>query len=112
MDEREQDTAASRRFQGAEVLAVATLALVLAIVSLWRPVGWFAVVAAVVGLALGAYGLRARSFSASGANECMDLINKEHDFTFPADHFLYHRFQAFFKFALILGPGHQRTHIK
>ncbi len=69
MDEREQDTAASRRFQGAEVLAVATLALVLAIVSLWRPVGWFAVVAAVVGLALGAYGLRARSFSA-----CGDLI--------------------------------------
>lgn len=66
MDEREQDTAASRRFRGAEVLAVATLALVLAIVSLWRPFGWFAVVAAVVGLALGAYGLRARSSSASG----------------------------------------------
>lgn len=55
----------ARRLDRIEVLAVGALALVLALVSLWRPVGWFAVFAGVVGLALGMYALRRGSAARS-----------------------------------------------
>ena len=61
----------SRHRQGVEPLvlasvATAALALVLAILSLWRPLGWFAVVAAVAGMGLAAYGMRRRVAGQSG----------------------------------------------
>ena len=42
----------------------------------------------------------------------MQLINEEDDLSFAVLHLIEHCFEPFFKFAAVLGAGHQRAHIQ
>ncbi len=53
-----------------------------------------------------------RAFGFTGADHCVNFINKENDAPFFGDHFFQKRFQALLKFTAIFSTGDQAGHIK
>ena len=52
------------------------------------------------------------AFALAGAHEGVDFVDEEDDTPFGGRHFVDHAFEALFKFALVLGTGHEGTHVE
>ena len=52
------------------------------------------------------------TFALTGTHESVDFVDEEDDATLGCGHFVDHALEALFKFALVLGTGHERTHVE
>ncbi|OQC34594.1 MAG: hypothetical protein BWX65_00227 [Bacteroidetes bacterium ADurb.Bin057] len=52
------------------------------------------------------------TFTAAGSYQRVNFVNKQNDFAFGFNHFIYNGFKTFLKFALVFGTCHQRPHIQ
>ncbi len=52
------------------------------------------------------------TFAFAGSDKCVDFVDEKDDFAVGRCHFIDNRLQAFLKLSLVLGSGHQRTHIQ
>ena len=52
------------------------------------------------------------TFALAGAHEGVDFVDEEDDAPFGGGHLVDHALEALFKFALVLGTGHEGTHVE
>src|SRR5690606_13749469 len=52
------------------------------------------------------------TFSATCADERVNLVDKENDLTIASAHFLYNGFKSLFKFTFVFRTGNEESHIK
>ena len=52
------------------------------------------------------------AFALAGTHEGVDFVDEEDDAPFGGRHFVDHALEALFKFALVLGTGHEGTHVE
>lgn len=52
------------------------------------------------------------TFALAGAHEGVDFVDEEDDAPFGGGHFVDHALEALFKFAFVLGTGHEGTHVE